>query len=216
MAAEMVQKGYPRGWWTQLSETRKADDVVGLEKVFCMLLVFLRIASLTYWFLSFIPDPAIVGAQHRHTRDRFIEFWVLVELLILVFLSRVPDSCLGIAWRIAAYILFTLFLSLFNIVFIAKIPEVNAPRASTERSLLLLGVNALQVVLSFAIFYRQSLDLDRDSALVSAILVLGTVGYPKGDGYLVALQVLLDLTLIALFISYLVGNLAAARRGNGE
>ncbi|MDB6166802.1 MAG: hypothetical protein JWQ83_1942, partial [Lacunisphaera sp.] len=211
---------YPALWAKQLRQTRDADTVAGLERIVCVSLVLLRIISLTYWLLSLMRDP--LDGSPRTPRARFIEVYVFVQLAFLAFLWRMPGQLLWVAWPFAAYLLFLLFLSLLNIVFLAKIPKVNGPPVSAERSLLLLGVNAIQVVLCFAIFYREIYGFAPGLALNNAVLVLGTVGHPmlnngKG-GYVVALQVLLDLALLVLFIASLTGSLVIAgraKRGSG-
>jgi len=202
--------------WANVKALWRDRQVHGLELLFDTLLLVLRYLSISYWLKRFFPGPD----DPKHTvGDNAIDVYCVVQLLALLILlpfglGPVADSF------IASYILFDIYLNLFNIVFIGKMRAINAPPVSIERSILLLFMNVLEVVLAFAIFYRDWLKLSTMDAIFNAVLVLGTIGYPAAaDGQfalLVSFQVLLDFILIVLVISSFVGHVGLFRSTTGS
>jgi hypothetical protein len=186
--------------------------IKGLERLFDTLLLLLRLLSLSYLLKRFLPEP---DSPRRAVRSSVIDTYCVLQLIALVILV---SSSFGpvIETVIAGYILFDIYLNLLNIIFVGKIQEINAPPASIERSILLLFMNVLQVILAFAVFYHHWLGLSGMDAFFSAVLVLGTIGYPPGaTGWLclvVSLQVLLDLVLLLLILSSFIGQVTLFRR----
>jgi hypothetical protein len=75
-------------------------------------------------------------------------------------------------------------------------------------------VNVIQLVLAFAIFYRTAIpNLSNMDAVFNALLVFGTIGYPKGANLVVGSQILLDFVLLAVFLAFVVGKLGNSQPG---
>lgn len=86
---------------------------------------------------------------------------------------------------------------------------VAAPPKSAERSLLLFILNVAELLIAFAIFYRGRFGLRVGEAITNATLVFGTIGY-RNDIVdippIVAVQILLDFLLLAIFLATLIGR----------
>src|SRR5262245_51605916 len=100
--------------WTNVTALWRDRKVHGLELIFDTVLLVLRYLSVSYWLRGRLPDPH--DPKHT-TRDIAIEIYCLVQFIALVVLlatglGRIADSI------IAGYILFEIYLNLFNIVFI--------------------------------------------------------------------------------------------------
>ncbi len=185
----------------------------GLERLFDTALLLLRLLSISYHLKRFLDGP------RRPWRSCVIDSYCVAELLVLLVLL-VGDHGARVEQAIAAYVLFEIYLNLFNIIFIGKYPAINAPPASIERSILLLFLNVLQVVVAFAVFYEHAFTLAPVDAFFNAVLVLGTIGYPPAAGgwcgLLVSLQVFMDLVLLVLLFSAFVGQVGLFRRARGS
>lgn len=187
--------------------------VHGLELVVDTTLLVFTYLSISFWLRTVLPSP---HDARRIVRDNTIDAYCFAQLVVLSLLlvgqcGPIVDSV------IAGYILFEIYLSLLNIVFIGKFREINAPPASVERSILLLLLNIVQIILAFGILYRDWLGLSRLDGIFKAILVLGTIGYPDAPGSLVlivVLQVFLDVLLFVLVLSSFVGQLGLFSNGN--
>jgi hypothetical protein len=87
------------------------------------------------------------------------------------------------------------------------------PARCLATALLLLILNAFQIIATFALYYRIVLSLDPGAAIASSFQVFGTV-YPVNDSghgsYLVALQIALDFVFIAILLASFVGQAANA------
>jgi len=142
-----------------------------------------------------------------------VEFCILFELLLLAIMLYLPREKSSVYCWIAAYLVFGLFVTLFNIVFVGKLDKALPPTASIERSLLLFIINAAEIVVAFAIFYRHASGYSADEAFFNSLLVFGTIGYPaQGNHYIVASQIALDFVFLAIFLSAFVGRLSAFNR----
>jgi hypothetical protein len=205
-----------KDWHNKLKRLFSSSDVGGIEWLAVVTIHLLHITTVSGW-LKFMFDPTVdkPTAQERWTRDRVIEGYVVFELVVLQVLLWLPGDfvfwrCLG-----AAYILYEIFLNLSSIVFVGKF-DVYPPTLSIERSLLLFGFNAVQVIAIFAIFYRAKFDSTPFVALIDSFLVFGTIGHPLDQGYsggaIVALQIMCDFVLLAVFLGAFVGNLHALKR----
>lgn len=180
--------------------------VHGLELIFDTILLAFRYLSLSYglrYAVSRLDD------QRHAVRDNVVDLYCIIQLIVLSLVfgrgySPIVDSI------IVTYILFEMYLNLLNIIFIGKFPDINAPPASVERSILLLMLNVIEVVLAFGILYHHWLGLSRIEGFFKAVCVLGTIGYPDAIGWpilLVVLQVFLDFLLLVLVISSFIGEL---------
>jgi hypothetical protein len=210
-----------KDWRSKLSAIVKSRDVAGVEWLAVVSIHFMHITTISGW-LKFAFDPIKGNAerQERRARDIVIEIYVLVELVLLQVLLWVPAK--GALWpsALALYFLYEVLLNLFSIVFVGKL-AVYPPTASIERSLLLFGINVLQVLTVFAIFYRAEFDHHAYVALVYSALVFGTIGHPlqgslTNGGYIVAAQIIIDFVLFAVFLAAFVGSLKAFRRMEGN
>jgi hypothetical protein len=182
--------------------------VHGLELWFDTLLLVLRIISLSYWVRE--------GLERRNEIDRrnnLIDLYCCLQFLVLLaLLSWSKHATANTIF--CGYILFEVYLTLFNIVFLGKFEDINRKSPSIERVTLLMFLNVLHVMLSFAVLYRTWLGLSRFDALSQAVRVLGTVGAPDTAGklaFIVDLQVLLDLLLLVFFLASFVGRVGISR-----
>jgi hypothetical protein len=183
-------------WQSTLQRIRKSEEVQGIEKGACVLFQGLRIISISHWFI--------------HTW-KGIERYVFGRLVVLVLLLViVPQDHLWGNWVVfffTIYILFELYTVHFQIMFLSKF--VAAPPKSAERSLLLFILNVAELLIAFAIFYRGRFGLRVGEAITNATLVFGTIGY-RNDIVdippIVAVQILLDFLLLAIFLATLIGR----------
>jgi hypothetical protein len=74
----------------------------------------------------------------------------------------------------------------------------------------------IQVVLTFAIFYRCKLSISVGEALFKTLLVFGTIGYPEGAETIVGFQIATNFLLLAVFLAFFVGNLGRSCPNNGR
>jgi hypothetical protein len=181
----------------------------GLERLFDTALLLLRLLSISYNLKWFLDGP------RRAMRSRVIDCYCVIELVVLVILLA-GDYGPRFERVVAAYVLFEIYLNLFNIIFIGTFPAINAPPASVERSILLLFLNVLHVAVAFVVFYEHAFKLSRVDAFFNAVLVLGTLGYPTAAAgwcsLLVSLQIFMDLVLLVLLLSSFVGQVGLFRR----
>jgi hypothetical protein len=202
-----------RNWHERIGRLVASSDISGLEKVVVVCVHFLHVCTGSGW-LKFCLDPTTQSPtlEQMRPRDRAIELYVLFECLVLAGILWLPDKIHWYEVAVAAFILFEILLNLSSIIFVGKLKDVYPPTHSIERSVLLFGVNVLQVIMIFAIFYRAAFGLPPSEAAVNSALVFGTVGYPSPGGYVVAVQVIVDFVLLAIFLGTFVGNLGALRR----
>jgi hypothetical protein len=111
---------------------------------------------------------------------------------------------------VADYLLASTIVVLLNVLFLSKLSFIGPP-ASNERTLLLFMFNVAQVVVIFAIFYRLKLPfLSACDALLKALLVFGTISYPREAEGIAGVQIVIDLVLLAVFLAFFVGRLGTA------
>lgn len=187
-------------------------SIKGIELLFDTILLLLRYISISYHLRRILPGA---DSPNRAVGTYAIDAYCVLQLIVLLtlVLTRFGSFTETI---IAGYILFEIYLNLFNILFIGKIREINAPPSSIERSILLLLINVIQVVLCFAIFYHHWLGQSNMDSFFYAMLVLGTIGFPTGaPGWprlLISLQILLDLVLLLLNLTYFVSQIPHSRK----
>jgi hypothetical protein len=200
---------------------KTAEKVHGIEWVFVAALLFFRVFSVSYWLRKH-KLPSAHGAD-RTRRDNFIDGCCLVQTFVLMAasLSFALNSIFlrSVSTFLAGYTLLEIILTLLNIVFVGKFPELQAPPASIERSIILLFLNLVQIVLIFGIFYAYFLSLPICRALFEATLVLGTVGYPTSRGpaqFIIVIQIFSDLMIILLLLSVFASRIGLFRRKDEE
>lgn len=184
------------------------QEVYGLEYAIDRLLVFCRCFSLSYQ----IRDPFEHPLRIKE-RTWVIDFYCCAQLAVLLGLLVLSNlRCLNTV--LSCYILFEIYLSLFNIVFIGKFSAINYKPTSIERVVLLMFVNVLQVVVAFAVLYRvwSTSALSPFDAFSQAVRVLGTIEAPAQPRVVVDLQILLDLLLLVIFLASFAGQVGLFRR----
>ena len=203
-------------WKRDLGYVWATDKIGGLERVIAVGLVVTRLLSLSWWLRTPFGDPS--AGEPRSGRDLVVDTYVVGVLVLLICLLRQqPVSLFAVV--VGVYVVFELFMSLFRILLLGKHAGVNAPTASFERSLLLLYINAFEVVVAFAIFYAYALCLSGKTALLQSALVFGTVGFPQAStvAYIVVTQIFLDIILVVFFIGTFAGQVGLfSRAGNAE
>lgn len=202
-------------WRRDLGYVWSTDKIGGLERLIAVWLVITRLLSLSWWLRTPFGDPS-AGAP-RSGRDMVVDLYVVgVFVLLVCLLRQQPVSLFAVV--VGAYVVFELFMSLFRILLLGKHAGVNAPTASFERSLLLLYINAFEVVVAFAIFYAYVLCIPGKAALLQSALVFGTVGFPQASAvaYIVVTQIFLDIILIVFFIGTFAGQVGLFSRGGNH
>jgi hypothetical protein len=190
-----------------LQEVWRDSKVAGIEKWARLSLYFSRILSISEHLSFFIIGAKYSREQYR--RDLWLtDSYVLGKTIVVGLLAFLPASLLPVGAAIATYFLAEMYSALLNVVFVSTLPDERP--VSLPRSLLLLILNAFQLIVTFGLYYRLVLGLDPGTAIASSFLVFGTVGYPaneSGDGrYLVALQIGLDFIFVAILLARFVGE----------
>jgi hypothetical protein len=192
------------------------EKIGGLERLVALWLVVTRLVSVSWWLRTPFGDPA--SGAPRSQRDMVVDTYVVGFLLLLAYLlfRQKPVNLLAVC--LGAYAIFELYMTLFRILLLGKHSGMNAPTASFERSLILLSVNAFEVVLGFGLFYAYILCIAGREALLQSALVFGTVGYPPASrvALIVVTQVFLDVILIVFFIGTFAGQVGLFRRGGSD
>jgi hypothetical protein len=194
-------------WQSTLQRVSKSTEVDGIEKGVCVLLQGLRIILIAHWLTN-----TWVGIE------KYVLAKLAVLLAILLLLFIVPLDNLWVAVVVSfvpGYLLFELYTVHFQIMFLSKLKFV-APPKSVERSLLLFIFNAAELLIAFAIFYRGGFGLRVGEAITNAILVFGTIGYRNDTGPIVAVQILLNFLLLAIFLATLIGRVGPFEKRQGR
>jgi hypothetical protein len=214
-------------WWQRLSDIHAKKEVRGLERIFVVIIHFLHVFTASGW-IKFAYDPIRspllpLPEEELAHRNNKIEQWILFELGVLIIATFYPHPVGHLQIGIAMYFLFEILLNLCSIVFVGKLKAIYPPTSSIERSILLFGINIIQVILIFAIFYQAIFThFTAQEAIFEATLVLGTVGSPELSDktsawwWVIAGQILTDLGLLVVFLASYVGSLAAFKKISGE
>jgi hypothetical protein len=202
-------------WQGKLKEIKADSKKAGIEKMARVLLYFVRIVC-----LSELISWAVVGRPKHNDDDQrrdltLIDCYVAGKTLFLLVLVILPDHWLSIL--VASYLLAELYVAILNIVLIGTATPDERP-LSIPRSLILAILNVLQITLTFALYYRATLNLDPGPAIAGSFQVFGTVGTPippetKDGSYVVALQLALDFVFIVLFLGALVSQINSDSKG---
>jgi hypothetical protein len=187
-------------WWSDLRRIYATDKIDGIEKGFD-LSIFALLAITPTQIIQFF-----CGGREQAPK-RLVGGYVLIITLVLACLLYWSDSLPRVSVGLAGWFLASTIIVLFNVLFLSKLPFIGPPR-SPHRTLILFMVNVIQLVLAFAIFYRFALPkLSNMDAVFNALLVFGTIGYPKGANLVVGSQIFLDFVLLAVFLAFVVGKL---------
>jgi hypothetical protein len=207
-----------KNWKIRLKDIRETKEVRGLEWLFVFFVHFLHVLTLSGW-IKFAFDPLVRPPPEEELarRNKAIEAWVILELLVLLCAVFSPPPVGLFRIGIAAYLLYEILLNLCSIIFVGKLKSIYPPTASIERSLILFGFNIVQVIIVFAIFYEAAFDFTPRKAIFESALVFGTIGYPELDQashwwWVVTLQIVTDLILLVVFLAAYVGGLGAFKR----
>jgi hypothetical protein len=181
--------------------------VNGIEFLVDLVLLILRWFSVSYW-IRYLPERW----ENPRLRNNIVDAYCSAEFVVLCTLLVYANGRL-VDTIVCVYVLFEIYLSLFNILFIGKFRDINYKPPSIERVLLLMFLNVLQLVVAFAVLYRawSPSAISWDRALSQAIRVLGTVEAPTQTRALVDLQILLDLLLLVIFLASFVGQVGVFR-----
>jgi hypothetical protein len=110
---------------------------------------------------------------------------------------------------VCSYFSLSSVMALLDVVFLSK---ALGGVESTERSLILFIWNVAQIVFMFSIWYQLEAHLCKGDALLKALLVLGTLGYPDQAKIVVGVQIATNFLLLAIFLAHLVGRVGHPRR----
>jgi hypothetical protein len=192
----------------------RTHEICGIERPLALMAYGSRMANLAFWLTVPFEVESETADRKGH---QFIEPYLIVELAILWATLKYlawPHPWLSSA--IAIYALLHIYFALFDIVFVGKLIHMRAI-ISVERSLLLFAVNAAEIVIGFAIFYRVALWYEPIPAIIASLLVFGTVGHPLDSnlrfanqdwaGIIVGIQLCSDFLFIAIFLSAFLGGL---------
>jgi hypothetical protein len=170
-----------------LQKFRSTENLIGIERPFGHVILRLKYLTPSEWLLSLSVCVCGPGPYYWVT-DSYIAVTTILLAAILVLI----------------YFLVSMIINMANVVFLRK---VFGEPASFERILLLFIFNVAQVILTFAIWYRYAFGKEAGEALFSAILVFGTIGYPKRADLIVGMQIATDVLLVAIFLAFILGNL---------
>jgi hypothetical protein len=177
--------------------------VNGLEWVVLHCISSLRLLSASFW----LPQPWL---KITDKRDPFTEAYVLFVFLILSVILFCSERIAIWQLIIVTYILCELLVTLSAILLLRKLPSAG-PLVSIERSLILLLVNAAEITVAFAIFYRHLLSLSPIEALFGSVKVFATIGTPEINNeewkHVFIAQVACNFLFLAVFVTAYVGNL---------
>lgn len=191
-------------WRTGLNEIKANAEIGGLEKVFALLFYSSRLVLISEW-LSFCIVGAIRGKADKD-KDRCItDLYVALKTIFVALSVALPLEPVSWVMRaVLSYLLAETYLSLLNVVFIGTLPQER--KISIGRTLLLLIFNAVQIVLTFALFYRTPLYPDKWKAIYTSVQVFGTISFPADQAPgLATVQIALDFIFLAVVLARLVG-----------
>jgi hypothetical protein len=208
--------------WSRLCEIARrrdaAEDLFGLEWLFALVLCAL---------LFLMPAMLVREVSGRFgylARKCAVEVWAILKpAMLLVVLSY--GTALAIAPWIATLALVDLFTYLLGLLFLSRF--YTGP-VSVRRSLLLLGVNFLEFILSFAVLYAHykvivssngAVETGPGAVAFFSLVTASTVGYGDlvphaGLGRaLASIQICSGLIFLSVFISQAVGRVGV---GDGK
>ena len=153
-----------------------------------------------------VPSQWIIEARKWSDPYSVVDAYVFVTTILSVAILWWSNYAPLASALVATYFLAGTIVNVLNVVFLTKI--FGRP-VSTERTLLLFFLNVAQVLLTFAIWYRFMLGKQAGEAFFNAMLVFGTLGYPKEKGadVFVGLQIATDFFLLAVYLAFIVSNM---------
>jgi len=191
-------------WQANLKQIEQLD-IGGLEKGFCHALYRLRLASILEWLSLCIVGGRGDDDHAAHKTDRLIvDFYVVGKTLLVALLMLLPTKFL--AWYVQLfvwYLLAEMYVALLNVVIIGTLNTER--KISVGRSLLLLMFNAIQLVLSFALFYRAHAGVGPWQAFVNSVHVFSTLALPDKAEKLETTQIILNFIFLAIILARFLG-----------
>jgi hypothetical protein len=189
-----MSKKAPKGKRTFAADLKRIrEHLSGIEWLFATILYAVWPLFISFWLYRFFDKR----------RSLAVECYVVASMILTIVNWLAPNI---IITCICSYFSVSTVLTLLQVVFVNKIlGEMESP----ERSLILFVCNVAQIVFVFAAWYQLEVHLSRSDALLQSLLVLATAGYPKNAPLLVELQISTDFVLLAVFLSHLVGKVAA-------
>lgn len=190
-------------WRATLRKLARDPKCLGIEKWVYLSAYTLKITSIVEWSL-FCATGGSRDPEDGRRNVLIVDWCVIGKTIVVAALVWVPQEYLFFAAIVAGYLLFEMFVALFNVVLLAK--KLDGRPISIERSLILLTLNAAQLIFSFAIFYQAALLVDPWRAVVFSFDVFGTVSRPAsadypGSDWWVILQIVLDFLFLAIVVA---------------
>lgn len=203
--------------WLDLYYRRKqAETIYGVEHFF---LLFLCGGLM---LMPAIAVRAVSGSFGFLARKIAVECYAITKLVFLCGILFSENYHHFAAFLLTIYLLCDLYLYLSGLVFLRRFYKSTG---SPTRSLLLLGVNFCELLVSFAIFYGYTQSIsgtstvsiplsDSWSLLYFSCVTSATVGYgdfiPNGTTgqKLIVFQILSSIAFASVFISFFVNNLS--------
>ena len=195
-----------------------AKSMFGLEWLFAMMLCLLLLL-MPAMFIREVSGR--FGYLHRKIA---VESWAVLKPIGLAVLLHYGVDAAIAPW-IAILSLVDLFSYLLGLLFLARF--YTRP-ASARRSLILVGVNFIELVLGFTIFYAHyglvvtsngSLERAPGALVFFSLVTAATVGYGDmvpvaGLGRaVVSVQIFASLVFLSVFISQAVGRVGGSDGG---
>jgi hypothetical protein len=171
-------------------DLKKLSSLQGIEWLVAIVLYNIWYIFLSHWLQEMFSSR----------KSLTTEFYVVSCVVVTVAVWWIPSLPGAI---LCSYFSLSTVMALLHVVFLSK-PLGNVE--STERSLILFICNMTQVVFMFSIWYELDAYLTRGDALLSALLVLGTLGHPDHAKVVVGVQIATDFLLLAIFLAHLVGR----------
>jgi hypothetical protein len=199
-------------FWEMLAYIAKTRELTGAERSIAWSVYYSRIFSIAFWLLIPFEVESKSASTRRH---EIIECYLFCELAILFGLFCLAGAIPVVSSYLAGYFLAHVFLALLDIIFVGRLEKMRQV-ISVERSLLLFVVNAAEIVVAFSIFYRAILCYPPFAALITALLVFGTVVPLESNlrnadqqlvNFIVGGEICCDFLFIAVFLGAFIGGL---------
>lgn len=194
-----------RYYLSDLRQIWRSDEIYnGIERFFDLIIFCLKPFVISELIL-------LVSSFFHWWPDRYrVTEWCVVGTTALLSILLYYSHCAPLFSALfASYFLVGTIVLMANIVFLTKI---FGPLKSNERTLLLFILNVVQLILTFAVWYRSELGLQANKAFFKAMLVFGTIGYPKGANFVVGSQIAADFFLLAIFLVFVLNFKRQGRR----
>jgi hypothetical protein len=176
----------------------------GIEKIFRL---FLSISQLVF---PGVYIKYIYSRKNYEYQDIAMDFYIILKLLFPIYILKNNLQDQNILIYIMVYVLLETVLYIPTLIFASDM--LSRPR-SYKRSMLLLFLNYLEIVFSFAVLYTLGDNMNKPfthwfDAIYFSIITANSVGY--GDFYpittfakvLVSIQAMFFLSFVVLFLNF--------------